>query len=380
MNTQSTSASGAAGVPNDVMPSRPGGSTAAKWEQHAFAIGDAEFQWLDVVLAAMAHGDWPRFERQLAEGLACEARVAAEHVFVPEAAIDEAAIAFRYERDLISASDMTAWLARVGIASEQWMAHITRRVLRRMWAHELEMLLDRYAPSPRHLETAAVAEGVASGVFDTFDVSFSERAAVAFEACPDVFATAPVATHADTDVATRLVRQHTDWLTMWPEAECIARLLRILRIDHAYRTASERLSGSEALAGAIDSHRLDWIVIDQETIGFADEGAAREAILCVREDGMSMQDVAEISRHRVTRDSRFLDALPTEYRDRLLSAVPGSVIGPLELDGRYEVAVVLARTAPTLEDERIADRARAVLLAHAGRRAAREHVKRRPPV
>jgi hypothetical protein len=95
---------------------------------------------------------------------------------------------------------------------------------------------------------------------------------------------------------------------------------------------------------------------------------------------MSMQDVAEISRHRVTRDSRFLDALPTEYRDRLLSAVPGSVIGPLELDGRYEVAVVLARTAPTLEDERIADRARAVLLAHAGRRAAREHVKRRPPV
>lgn len=360
------------------MRSRPPTRTAIFWEQHAFAIGNAEFQWIDVVLAAMARGDWPRFERQLAEGLACEARAAAENVPLPQVAIDEAATAFRYQRDLISASDMSGWLARMSVSSEEWMAHITRGVLRCLWTHEIEMLLDRYAPSPRHLETAAVSEGICSGLFDAFDASFSERAAIAFEARPDVFDTARVASQAHTDLATRLVRQHTHWLTMRPEAECIARLMRILDIEDVYRTASERLTASEALASAIDSHRLEWVVIDLDTIGFADESAAREAILCVREDGMSMRDVAAMSRHIVTRDSRLFEDLPADYRDRVLSAEPGSVIGPLELDGRYEVALVLARTAPTVQDERIADRARTLLLAQAGRRAAGEHVNRSP--
>jgi hypothetical protein len=347
------------------------------WERHAFAIVDAEFQWIDVVLAAMARGDWPRFERQLAEGLACEARAAAENVPLPDAAIDEAATAFRYRRDLISASDMSGWLARMNVSSEDWMAYIARGVLRCLWAHEIEMVLDRYAPSPRHLETAAVSEGICSGLFDAFDASFSERAAIAFEACPDVFDTAQPASRAHADMATRLVRQHTHWLTMRPEDEYIARLTRILHIDDAYRAASERLLDTEALASVLDSHRLDWVVIDQDTIGFGDESAAREATLCVREDGMSMQAVAALSRQVVTRRSSFLEDLPADYRDRMLSAQPGSVIGPVEQDGQYEIALVLARTPPTLQDERIANRARALLLAHAGRRAAGQHVTRR---
>jgi len=44
------------------------------WGQRVFSIDGREFAWVDVVFAAMAHGEWSAFERRLAEGLACAAR------------------------------------------------------------------------------------------------------------------------------------------------------------------------------------------------------------------------------------------------------------------------------------------------------------------
>jgi hypothetical protein len=266
----------------------------------------------------------------------------------------------------------------VQISTEDWMAYITRDVLRQMWADEIEELLDRYPPSPRQLEAAAIAEGISSGLFDVFDASFSERAATAFDACPDLFAAGHTASLTRTESATRLVRQHAHWLTTYPEAESVARMTRILDIDEAYRAASEQLVSAESLQHVIEAHRLQWVVVDLDTITFADEGAAREAILCMKEDGMSMQNVGALSRHPVTRDRRFLEDVPAEHRDHLLSVEPGSLIGPLPFDGRYQVAAVLARTTPTLDDDRVAQRARAILLEQEGRRAARDHVKRHP--
>lgn len=351
---------------------------SAFWERYAFSIGDLNFQWIDVVLAAMAHGDWARFERRLAEGLACASRAAAENLALPELAIDEAATAFRYERDLISGSEMSDWLARAGLSADQWMAYITRDVLRRMWALEIEALLDRYAPGPRQLEAAAIAEGISSGLFDAFEASFSERAALAFDACPDLFKTARAAP-SHVEPATRLLRQHPHWLTMCPEPELLERLIRIFTIDVAYRAAAERLATEESLVNVIETHRLEWVVVDLDALTFADEEAAREAILCMREDGLSIQDVGALSRHPVARAQLFLEDAPTEYRDRLLSADTGRLIGPLQVDGRYQVATILGRTPPALQDERILQRARAALLEQVGRRAARDHVKRRPP-
>jgi hypothetical protein len=350
------------------------------WERHAFSIGDADFRWLDVVVAAMAHGDWPTFERRLTEGLACAERAAAENIALPEAAIEAAAIAYRYERDLISGSDMSAWLTSVGISTDEWMAYVTRDVLRRTWADELDTLIDRYAPSQRQLEAVVIAEGICSGLFEAFETAFSERTATVFELSPDQLDTAYAASPSHTQAAARLVQQYTHWLAARPDADALARAIRILVIDDAYRAVSERSVSNGSLMNVIDAHRLDWVVTDIDSLTFASEEAAREALLCVREDGLSLQDVGALSRHPVTRARAFLEDAPAECRDQLLSVEPGGLLGPLLVDGQYQVAVVLGRTTPTLQDERIVQRARAVLRAQADRQAARDHVKRRPPV
>src|SRR5262245_57666532 len=349
------------------------------WQEYAFSLGGIDFLHVDVALAAMVFGEWARFERRLAEGLACVTRATTEGLLPPQAVIDEAAIAFRYERDLISGSDIGAWLERNGLSSESWMASITRGVLRQTWGDEIEALLDRYGPSPRQLEASALAEGVCSGLFDEFERSFVGHAAIAFESDPSRFESRAQMSASHADEAVRLARQHAHWLAGWPSADTQARLRLILEVQSLYRAATDAAVDEQSLLQVIEANRLEWVVIDSDTLSFADESAAREAMLCLTQDRLSMADVAGLSRRPMIRTHGFLGDIPADYRHRVLAAELGEIIGPLLVDGRFQVTIVTGRTGPTLADEHVAECARAVLVEQLARRAARDHVRRRPP-
>ena len=316
---------------------------SAFWKQYAFSLGGIDFLQVDVALAAMAFGEWARFERRLTEGLACAARAAAERVPAPQPAIDDAAIAFRYARDLISGEDVSAWLERVGLSTDEWMACVTRDVYRQKWADEIEDVIDRFSPSPRQLDGAAVPEGVCSGLFDLFEQSFSGKAATVFELDPGRFESKAFVSTSHTEAATRLARQHAHWLEGRPASDTLARLSLILSIRDLDCAASDRLATDASLLDVIEANRLDWIRIDVDALTFADEGAAREAVLCVTEDKLSLADVGTLSRHPVTRTCGFLADFPPEHRPRLLAAEPGRVIGPMLVDDLFQVMTVIDR-------------------------------------
>jgi len=271
---------------------------------------------------------------------------------------------------------MNAWLDRVGVSTDAWMAFITRAVLRRTWAEEIESVLDRYSPSSRQLVTEALAEGLCSGLFDEFERSLCEKAATVFDIDSACFQRSP-SSEAHADAAIRLARQHTPWLESRPVVDMLTRLRTILEINALYCAASERVATDEALLEVIEANRLEWVVIDTDTLSFDDESAAREAVLCVTEDRLSLADVGALSRHAIIRTHGFLADVPSEYRHRLVAAEPGQVIGPLPGDGRFHVTVVTGRAAPTLADSHVKQRARAALLGQIARRAAREHITRR---
>jgi hypothetical protein len=352
---------------------------SAFWQLHVFSLGGIDFLQIDVALAAMVFGEWARFERRLTEGLACVARASAENLSLPQDAIDENAIAFRYERNLISGAEITEWLTRAGISADAWMAFITRGVLRESWRDDIEDVLDRYSPSPRQLEDAALAEGICSGLFDEFEESFSGKAATAYDMDAAPFQSRALMSVSHGDAATRLARQHAPWLEGRTGFDTLARLRALLEIKDLYCAATEKLVAEAALLEVIEANRLEWVVIDTDTLSFADESAAREALLCVSEDRLSLADVGALARHRVIRTHGFLDDVLPEHRHRLLAAEPGCVVGPLSVDGRFHVTTVTNRAAPTLDDEHVAERARTALLEQTARRTAREHVKRRRP-
>jgi hypothetical protein len=130
-----------------------------------------------------------------------------------------------------------------------------------------------------------------------------------------------------------------------------------------------------AMATHLDRYRLDWLRIDLERLDLKTEAAAREAEWCVREDGLTLSEVAIESRRSVTDERVLLDALPAALRQAVLSAPPGGLVGPIEVAGRFVVAHVLAKTPATLDDPLIRARAERSVADAVRSKAVLSHVK-----
>ena len=144
---------------------------SAFWQQYAFSVGGIDFLQIDVALAAMVFGDWARFEKRLAEGLACATRASVENLPVPTSAVDEAAISFRYERDLISGADITAWLDRAGFSPDARVREFADgrplRAQETRWLGRQSQTRTRgaaYYPRPRHLCGGTLLENLRQSI------------------------------------------------------------------------------------------------------------------------------------------------------------------------------------------------------------------------
>jgi hypothetical protein len=350
------------------------------WDRYAFTVGPADFQWMDVALDAMTRGEWPAFERRVAEGLACVARAEREQAAPPPDDIDAAATAFRYDRDLIAGSEMTAWLDRSGVSTDEWLAYLTRRLLRDKWHAELDDTFDAYPPSERALTDAAVAEGVCSGAFDAFERTFAARAALVFSSDPTGFEAMCRERSADAVVdaaVAHLMKTHADWLTARAADEIAQRLSAIVRIEAGVDRLLITIACDGRVRETIEANRLEWIQVEIETVAFPSLAAAREAMLCMAEDGLSLEEVASLSHAPLTRSSVVLQDSAPHLRGELFAAVPGGLLGPHNVDGRFEVTRILDRVTPTVDNPRVAARARQTLLHAALAHAARDHVTRR---
>jgi len=349
------------------------------WGRHAFSIGGVDFSWHDVVLAAMVRGEWSAFERRLAEGLACDARARADDVLPSEEAIDEAATAFRYDRDLIAAADVTAWLDRLALSADEWGDYLRRDLLRRQVSNDLDDVLDRFAPSARNLVEAAVVDGICSGAFDAFEHAFAGRAALVFDTDAARFRRVceQCAAAASPDpLVAQLAHTHAHWLSIGDAGTATARLSLVSELDAAFSTIADHIAANGQLHSIIDDNRLEWMRLELETISFATESAAREAMLCMQVDGLSLHDVGALARRAVDRTVVALEDIDPQRRERLISAEPGHAVGPMTVDGRFDVALLVSRTAPALSEPVIAARARALAVDRALRSAARDHVTR----
>jgi len=350
-------------------------SLPAFWTEPAFAAGGLDLLWVDVAIAAMVRGDWSAFERRLTEGLASAARAHTDGLATDDAAVESAATAFRYDRDLISGAEINAWLEREGLSSRDWLAYFERDLLRRQYEHDLEHTIDQHPSSTRQLLAAAHAEGVCSGQFDRFARELAQRIALAVSADQDVLAPdcAPAAgEERDTD---RLGHVHRHWLEGQADDDVRWRFGRALRIERAYEQAAASVATANELQSLLEARQINWTHLTLESLSLATEHAAREALLCLTLDGLSLDDVGLLARQSITRAAGFLEDLPAEWRVPLLSAEAGQPIGPLPAGERFDVAIVTGHVAPQLDDPRVHARARSAAVAGAAERAAHALVR-----
>jgi hypothetical protein len=89
---------------------------------------------------------------------------------------------------------------------------------------------------------------------------------------------------------------------------------------------------------------------------------AREAVLCIRQDGVALNAVAAAAKTTVQWRRLYLDQCEPTCRSQVLSAQPGELLGPLPSSGTFVLLGVLQKRAPVLDDPATRQRAEHAVL------------------
>jgi len=119
---------------------------------------------------------------------------------------------------------------------------------------------------------------------------------------------------------------------------------------------------------------MEWTRLALQSLTFSTQDAAREAMFCVRLDGLSLDQVGLLARQAVQHATLFVEDVRDDQRVPLLSADIGRVVGPLPIEGRFQVSILTSRTTPSLEDGQVRERARHATIETASERAARDRI------
>jgi len=321
--------------------------------QTLFSVADETAFYEDLIVGAMLWGDWKSLERTSRLGLALSQWAEDYGEELPEDEVDVAAAEFRYARDLISAEDAESWLEARGLTADDWMGHIERVVARARWGSRGAEALALRPPDPDELLDAIRVDLICGGELRRLALKLAEYAA----ACAAVVETGvPVDQPAQTP--TLQVRGLED-------ARTAARSRAVARWMDGQRKFLARATGDQAVAQEIARHQLEWIRIDGRALIFDTEPLAREAALCVREDGMSMDEVADTARSPVQEARLYLEELDDADRTKFIAAKPNELLGPIAADGHFMLFRVLDKVMPSDADSELRQRARDRVVARA---------------
>ena len=130
----------------------------------------------------------------------------------------------------------------------------------------------------------------------------------------------------------------------------------MLAIEAAYGKHCDTLLVPEARRRELLALRLPLTSFETEMIEVESLDAAREALFCVREDGMSMEEVATEGGYPYRRADFILEDLPVDAQHRFLSVSAGEVLKPLAHGDGFELCRILKKIEPQPDDPNVKSR------------------------
>ena len=335
------------------------------YRRAVFALAGAEYTWGDVALAAALRGDW----RAVAERARLGARLLAREdgpdgTALPDDEVEDAANAFRYARDLVTAEETEAWLDRWDLDPESWMTWIASDLLRQRGVDGPDTL----EPLPEASESAVHAEAVCSGALERFAVRLAEAAAVAARLDEEA---GPGSPENGTPEIEELAPAVSDLagLPFEPPPEGFGpRLLELARLERARRRWRESPVSPEDVEAIVRLHQTDWLRVRALVLSLRSEDAAREALLSIRHDGRALEEVARDASASLRAEAFTLESVEESLRDHLLAARKGEWAGPFPCGDSWNLFHVEEKVLPSSSDPEIAARAEASLRASAAAR------------
>ncbi len=316
----------------------------------AFAFGELEFDWDDVVLAAIGWGEWQQLERSLAWRLALVADGAADQV--DPKAVRAAAVAFRRARGLLAGAEFVRWLEQRSLSTADLQAHLIRTLL----PAPAQAASDSDPLDLNELADTIDAEAILSG---------------RLQRCADRLVRCAAAAHGLASLGEQASGTPFELVLIEQVTTCRVPNLdqvwtrehapRIARLFAAERRFAELILTSERLERRLAEHHSDWQRVHWEEVAFGDEGAAREAALLVRDNGLTLTEVAKLARATSAVHEAYAGEAG-ELAGMLSASTPNELLGPLANGQSWRLIQVRERTPPSLEDPRLRDRVGAELV------------------
>ena len=91
--------------------------------------------------------------------------------------------------------------------------------------------------------------------------------------------------------------------------------------------------------------RLRLTRFEIELIELESHDAAQEALFCVREDGMSLEEVATEGRYPYRRANFLLEDLPADAQQKYLSVSQGDLLEPMPHGDGFELCRVIKKSS-----------------------------------
>lgn len=341
--------------------------------------GERKYTARDVIDAALFRGTlqprWAEFLcRSSAEKRAKDLQLELDYV-----AIEDMAEAFRYAHDLITAEETEQWLSARGRTLEEFSDYFARQY----WHTELREKISR-------VDVDLFSAAAELRQLFTIDLIFSDELGRLSRQLTWRLA-ALAATGRDRIDPKEIGREREQFLERHKiKASKIAAWLssidrdeewldEILAMETAYRKTCERVVNAHAQKKQLSMLQLPLTRFEAEVIEVESRDAAKEALMCIQQDGMSMEQVAAEARYPFRRIAFHQQDIPDDLQQKFWAVQPGDLLEPVPRGDGFELYRIIKKAEPELDDAAVRQKIDNRLLEQHFSALAREHVELRLP-
>jgi hypothetical protein len=332
----------------------PTTESVSHYELIVCACGDQEYTARDTIDAVIFRGELDVKWKEFLDQVAAEKRADELDLDLDESAIASAAEAFRYEYDLITAEETEGWLANRGLTFDDFTEYFARQYYANTLHEEIVADEIEYSSASDELRELFLTELILSGELDRMTNDLMCRLAARCagkEPTPDAIR-AEKRKFLDRNNIESAKLAH--WLKqMNRDSKWLAEMLAI---EAAYRKHCDTLLVPEARQRELMALRLPLTRFETEVVELESHDAAKEALFCVREDGISMEEVAAEGRYPYRRADLVLEDLPVDVQHRFLSVLAGDVLEPIARGDGFELCRIIKKIEPQPDDPSVKSR------------------------
>ena len=327
-----------------------------------FQVKDRIYTWKDVLAHGEFLGTLKTHLKNLEEGIVSCKYAELNGTEINPEEIQCAANALRYRLNLITAEETEEWLRSRELSLRDLNTFLCRNIFRSYFANELNEIRGQVTLNRADIFNDLWPEFVLSEVFPKLVIPLVWRTIISDL---ELISTSSINDFEIKKVGDDFCLREGQKIGESPGHLKSCLFLQenfdfYLILEAKFRKYCEQILTQESAELLLKLLHKHLIRIEYESASFVDLEHAREAFLCVTEDGLSLNCIASQTGGSYIKSTQFLDEIPETLRRLLLSAGIEEAIPPRagEKKDEFYIHRVLKKIEPKIEDPQVVFRLR----------------------